>query len=43
MAYYMGTTILAVILGIILVTTIHPGTHTADKDVRYTLQPVPSC
>jgi len=32
MAYYMGTTILAVILGIILVTSIHPGTHTADKD-----------
>ncbi|GAB6029085.1 hypothetical protein CHUAL_004869 [Chamberlinius hualienensis] len=32
--YYMGTTVLAVILGIILVTTIHPGYGNADEMVR---------
>ena len=30
-AYYFATTILAVILGIILVTTIHPGVAGQDK------------
>jgi Na+/H+-dicarboxylate symporter len=32
MSYYMGTTILAVILGIILVTSIHPGTQAKNKN-----------
>ena len=30
-AYYMGTTVMAVILGIILVTTIHPGVDGQEK------------
>ena len=35
-AYYFATTILAVILGIILVTTIHPGVAGQDKVKNYT-------
>ena len=34
MTYYMATTVMAVILGIILVTAIHPGTPgTSDTDI----------
>ena len=35
MAYYMSTTVLAVILGIILVSTIHPGRpgEGGDEDI----------
>ena len=33
-AYYMSTTIAAVILGIVLVTTIKPGVGASEDDVR---------